>query len=81
MLLLNLRFDIEARLHWRPALVISTTIFPFPTKVVAGDDPDPTRPSEKGSAMLREHCDESLLERSFALQFKERSLEVTRSAG
>lgn len=26
--------------------------------------------------MLREHCDESLLERSFALQFKERSLEV-----
>ncbi|CAM9547224.1 unnamed protein product [Ectocarpus sp. 6 AP-2014] len=46
-------------------------------EVVAGDDPDPTRPSEKGSAMLREHCDESLLERSFALQFKERSLEMT----
>lgn len=46
-------------------------------KVVAGDDPDPTRPSENGSAMLREHCDESLLERSFALQFKERSLEVS----
>ncbi|CAM9928083.1 unnamed protein product [Ectocarpus sp. 12 AP-2014] len=46
-------------------------------EVIAGDDPDPTRPSEKGSAMLREHCDESLLERSFALQFKERSLEMT----
>lgn len=46
---------------------------------MAGDDPDPTRPSEKGSAMLREHCDESLLERSFALQFKERSLEVSSS--
>ena len=47
---------------------------------MAGDDPDPSRPSEKGSATLREHCDESLLERSFALQFKERSLEVSRAA-
>ncbi|CAN0257245.1 unnamed protein product, partial [Hapterophycus canaliculatus] len=45
-------------------------------EVVAGDDSDPARPSENGSALLREHCDESLLERSFALQFKERSLEV-----
>lgn len=46
------------------------------TKVVGGDDPDPTRPSEKGSSVLRKHCDESLIDRSFSLQFKKHSLEV-----
>lgn len=46
-------------------------------QVISGDEPDPLRPSEKGSALLREHCDESLLPRSFALQFKERSLEAS----
>lgn len=45
-------------------------------QVIAGDESDPDRPSAKGSPILREHCDETLLERSFALQFKERSLEV-----
>lgn len=52
----------------------------FAEQVVAGDEPDSQRPSEKGSGPLREHCDESLLDRSFALQFKERSLEVRHTA-
>ena len=48
----------------------------FRRQVVAGDEADPKRPGDMGSSVLREHCDETLLERSFALQFRERSLEV-----
>ncbi|CAM9491245.1 unnamed protein product, partial [Discosporangium mesarthrocarpum] len=46
-------------------------------QVIAGDEPDSARPTELGSVELRDHCDETVLYRSLALVFKERSLEMT----